>query len=76
MSIESWARTVGIATEQLYLDKKGRTADLCGVRRWPETLIYDPRGLLAYQAKGPVNWSSPDLRATIEHARSGVTEID
>ena len=74
--LEGRAKAIGIPTDQLYLDKDGYTGDMLGVQRWPETLIYDPRGLLAYQAKGPVNWSSPDLMATIDHARAGVREIE
>ena len=50
--LEAWAAEVGAETGQLYLDPEARTAELLGVRRWPETLIYDPMGLLVYQAKG------------------------
>jgi len=65
----------GIAEEQLYLDENGKTGDLCGVRRSPETLIYDPKGFLAYQSKGPARWSGPAMRAQIERAKAGVDEI-
>jgi len=45
------------------------------VRRLPETLIYDPKGLLAFQAKGSMNWANPALPAQIENAKAGVEEI-
>jgi hypothetical protein len=45
------------------------------VRRLPETLIYDPYGLLAYQAKGPMSWSASRLTAQIEQFKAGVEEI-
>jgi len=54
---------------------KGKTGDLFGVRRLPETLIYDPVGLLAHQARGPMNWSGARLTAQIEQIKSGVEEI-
>ena len=59
----------------LYLDKKGKTGNLFGVRRLPETLIYDPFGLLAHQARGPMSWSGARLAAQIEKIKSGVEEI-
>ena len=59
----------------LYLDSEAQTADLLGVRRWPETLIYDPRGLLVHQAKGPLDWGSPALASQIQRAKNGVEEI-
>ena len=73
--METWAKTVGVPTRLLYLDEEGRTSDLLGVRRWPETLIYGPNGLLVHQAKGQMDWSSPDLLAQIARAKAGVEEI-
>jgi hypothetical protein len=73
--IAEWAQRVGVNTAHLYLDPEGRTSDLLGVQRWPETLIYDPKGLLVRQAKGSMDWSSPDLRAEIQRAKAGVEEI-
>jgi hypothetical protein len=73
--IEGWASENGVPKELVYLDAKGKTGDLFGVRRLPETLIYDPAGLLAFQAKGPMNWSSARLKAQIEQYKSGVEEI-
>jgi hypothetical protein len=61
--------------EMLYLDQKGKTAGLFGVRRLPETLIYDPAGLLAHQARGPMSWTGPRLKAQIEQYKGGVEEI-
>lgn len=74
VGLEAWAGSVGVRTEQLYLDPAG-TADLLGVRRWPETLIYDPMGLLVYQAKGSMDWTSPELVSQVERAKVGVEEI-
>jgi len=70
------AQTAGIPTQQLYIDKDGRTSTMLGVRRWPETLIYDHVGLLVHQAKGPMDWTSPALRSQISRAQGGVQEID
>ena len=64
-----------VPMEMVYLDAKGKTGDLFGVRRLPETLIYDPAGLLAHQAKGPMSWSGARLSAQIERFKSGVEEI-
>ena len=73
--IETWANDAGVPVDLLYLDKKGKTGNLFGVRRLPETLIYDPFGLLAHQARGPMSWSGARLSAQIEEIKSGVEEI-
>jgi hypothetical protein len=73
--LESWAESTGVPMEILYLDEKGKSADLFGVRRLPETLIYDPAGLLAHQARGPMSWTGPRLKAQIEQFKGGVEEI-
>ncbi len=73
--IEAWADKAGVPMERIYLDPKGKTGDLFGVRRLPETLIYDPAGLLAHQARGPMNWSDRRLRAQLDSYKSGVEEI-
>ncbi len=73
--IEGWAAEAGVPLNRIYLDRKGKTAALFGVRRLPETLIYDPAGLMAHQARGPMSWSGPRLAATIERAKAGVEEI-
>ena len=73
--IEDWAASANVPMELVYVDLKGKTGDLFGVRRLPETLIYDPVGLLAHQAKGPMNWSGGQLAAQIEGIKSGVEEM-
>lgn len=73
--IEAWAANTGVPMDLVYLDPKGKTGDLFGVRRLPETLIYDPFGLLAYQARGPMSWTGSQLAAQIERFKSGVEEI-
>ena len=73
--LETWAQTNNVPMELLYVDEKGTSADLFGVRRLPETLIYDPSGLMAHQARGPMNWSGPRLKAQIEQIKGGVEEV-
>lgn len=73
--LEEWAAKTGVPFDLIYLDEEGRTGELFGVRRLPETLIYDPAGLLAFQAKGPMNWRGTRLQAQLERARAGVEEI-
>jgi hypothetical protein len=73
--LDDWATAVGVPTDRLFLDKEGRTGELMGVRRIPETLIYDPAGVLAHQARGPMSWSASALTARIERAKAGVEEI-
>jgi hypothetical protein len=73
--LDDWAEANGVAKDRLYLDAKGKTGNLFGVRRLPETLIYDPNGLLAHQARGPMDWSPRRLRAQIEAYKAGVEEI-
>lgn len=71
----AFASEVGLPEAMLYLDPQGRTADLFGVRRIPETLIYDPDGRLAWQARGPAPWTSARLRSDIQGYKRGVEEI-
>ena len=73
--LAEWASAVGVPSDHLFLDEGGRTGDLMGVRRIPETLIYDPAGVLAHQARGPMDWGSSALAARIERAKAGVEEI-
>jgi len=73
--LEAWAQRAGVPTTALYLDPKGKTATLCGVRRLPETLIYDPEGFLAHQARGSISWSRSGVGAQVERAKAGVEEI-
>lgn len=69
-----WARAHGVPTANLYVDPNHETSRLIGVRRIPETLIYDPEGRLAHQAQGPMNWSDPAVRSTVEHYKHGAGE--
>jgi hypothetical protein len=69
------AGAVGIPETSLYLDVDSKTGALCGVRRQPETLVFDPAGFLAYQSKGPAPWTGGTMRAQIERAKAGVDEI-
>lgn len=66
-----WAQSHGVPTDGLYADPGGKTAALIGVRRIPETLIYDPEGHLVHQARGAMDWSDPQLRAAIEQFKAG-----
>jgi hypothetical protein len=69
-----WARAHGLPTANLYVDRESKTAQLIGVRRIPETLIYDPEGHLAHQARGPMDWADPRVRAAIEGFERGAGE--
>jgi hypothetical protein len=73
--LDQLAADIGIPADQLYLDSKFKTGTLFGIRRLPETLIYDPSGLLAHQARGPMSWSQRRLTAQLESYKSGVKEI-
>ena len=73
--LDELAADIGIPTDELYLDTKFKTGALFGVRRLPETLIYDPSGLLAHQARGPMSWSQRRLTAQLESYKGGVDEI-
>lgn len=70
----SWARAHSVPMEGLYVDREGKTAALIGVRRNPETLIYDPEGHLAHQARGPLDWADPQLHAAVQGFKHGAGE--
>jgi hypothetical protein len=67
----AWARDHAVPTRNLYVDPGRRTVKLIGVRRIPETLIYDAEGHLVHQARGPMNWGDPGVRAMIEGLKEG-----
>jgi len=73
--VRSAAASAGIDEDDLYLDVDGKTGDLCGVRRQPETVVFDPKGFLAYQSKGPASWTPGAMGAQIMRAEAGVEEI-
>jgi hypothetical protein len=70
-TVLDWARGHGVPVPLLYVDRDSKTAQLIGVRRMPETLIYDPEGHLAQQTRGPVDWSHAGLRAEIDGMKGG-----
>ncbi len=72
--VREWAQAHGVPTARLYADPEGKTAQLIGVRGTPESLIYDPDGQLAHQARGPLDWSDPGVRSAIEHFKHGAGE--
>lgn len=69
------ASELGLEAGRVYLDREGKVANLIGVRRFPETLIYDPAGLLAHQARGVNDWSRGTMQSLIATAKAGVEEI-
>ena len=71
-AVAAWASDTGLPRELLHVDEEGRTAELIGVRRYPETLIYTPDGTLAHQARGPADWASQRFAATVARAREGI----
>jgi hypothetical protein len=73
--VRAAAAGAAVPENLLYLDDGGKTGDLCGVRRSPETLVFDPKGFLAFQSKGPAPWTGSSMRAQIERAKGGVDEI-
>jgi len=72
----AWAAATDIPTERVYVDADGATSELIGVRRLPETLVYDPAGRLAFQARGPMSWTDPALPGRLAEFARGVDEID
>jgi hypothetical protein len=72
----SWSESANVPLELVYVDPEGTTAELIGVRRFPETLVYDPGGRLAYQARGPMAWQDPTLPRRLAEFAKGVDEID
>lgn len=70
-TVADWARSHGLPTGNLYVDRKGDTASLIGAKRIPETLIYAPDGHLVHQARGPIDWSDPQFRAAVEGFKAG-----
>ena len=74
-AVREFADRMGAPMGMVYRDATGRTGDLFGVRRIPETLIYDPNGRLAHQARGLADWASAGFRAGIEAFKQGVEEV-
>ena len=60
--------------ERERLDPGSEIGELMGVRRIPETFIYDPAGHLRHQSRGPVDWSSGSIRGAIEQFKTDTAE--
>ena len=73
--LDRWADVNQVPADRLYVDLDSKTGELFGVRRLPETLVYDPNGLLAYQARGPASWTAAGIGAQVERAKAGVDEV-
>ena len=71
-ALRQFAKEQGLPPELLHLDPDMRTGKLFGVRRTPETLVYDPDGRLALQARRSLDWGSPGQRNAIEESKKGV----
>lgn len=57
--LRAWAREADVPGDRLYLDPDLLTGRNFGVKGLPGTLIYDPSGHLAHQARGALDWASP-----------------
>lgn len=73
-AVKSWAEDHGVPARLLHVDPEGKTAMLIGVRRIPETLIYDAEGHLVHQARGPLDWTALQTRAAIAGFKDGGAE--
>jgi hypothetical protein len=63
--LRQWAGEASVPRDRLYLDPGLATGRQFGVQRIPETLIYEPSGRLAHQARGALDWASPAVRQQI-----------
>lgn len=57
--LRAWASEASVPANLFCLDPDLATGRNFGVQRIPETIIYDPSGRLAHQARGPMDWSAP-----------------
>lgn len=51
---------------QLVLDKQRRYAARYGTKKFPETYLIDPYGILRYKFVGPFHWDSPAMLAQLK----------
>jgi len=63
--LRTWANEAGVPGKLVYLDPDLSTGRNFGVQRFPETLIYDPSGRIAHQARGAMDWAAPAVREQV-----------
>jgi thiol-disulfide isomerase/thioredoxin len=62
-TVDAWLKEHGISGLPVALDPKGPTASLYGTTGYPETFFIAPSGEIVQHAVGPMDWSSPKVRA-------------
>jgi thiol-disulfide isomerase/thioredoxin len=64
-TVDAWLKANGISGLPVALDPKGPTASLYGTTGYPETFFITPSGEIVQHAVGPMDWSSPQVRALV-----------
>ena len=77
-TVDAWLKANGISGLPVALDPKGPTASLYGTTGYPETFFITPSGEIVQHAVGPMDWSSPQVRAFVaEFSRaSGAAKLN
>jgi thiol-disulfide isomerase/thioredoxin len=70
-TVSSWLKEHGAADLPIALDPGRRVATRMGTEKFPETYILSANGDLVAHVKGPVDWSSKEIRAQIDELRHG-----
>jgi thiol-disulfide isomerase/thioredoxin len=65
-TVEEWLKAHGASDLPLALDPKRAVASRMGTDKFPETYIISPTGVKLAYVKGPVDWTSREVRQQIE----------
>lgn len=70
-TVSSWLKERGASDLPIALDPGRRVATRMGTEKFPETYFLSANGDVMAQVKGPVDWSSKEIRAQIDELRRG-----
>ena len=72
-TVRGWLKEHGAADLPIALDKGRAIATRMGTEKFPETYLISAKGAIVGAVKGPVDWSSKEIRAQLDDLRRGVT---
>jgi thiol-disulfide isomerase/thioredoxin len=70
-TVSSWLKDRGASDLPIALDPGRRVATRMGTEKFPETYILSAAGEVMAHVKGPVDWTSKEIRAQLDEIRRG-----
>ena len=72
-TVDAWLKSKSASDLPIALDPGRKIATRMGTQKFPETYILSAKGEILGVVRGPVDWSSKEIRAQLDDLRRGVT---